>query len=90
MNREIVEKTARVAHIALTDEELDRYSADLDEIFKCLDIIIDAPEIENRGFNPVEIANVLREDVPSMEIPSEDCLKDMKIYDGYIKGPRIP
>lgn len=90
MNKEIVEKTARVAHITLTDEELNRYSADFDEIFRHFEIIIDAPEIENHGFNPVEIANVLREDIPSMEIPSEDCLKDMKIYDGYIKGPRIP
>jgi len=24
-----------------------------------------------------------------MEIPSEDCLKDMRTYDGYVRGPRL-
>lgn len=89
MNKEIVKKTACVAHIALTDEELDRYSTDLDEMFRYFEILNDAPEIKNHGFNPVEIADVLRDDVPLMEIPSEDCVADMKTYDGYIKGPRL-
>ena len=49
----------------------------------------EAPGLENRGFNPVEIPDALRDDEPSMDIPAEDCLKDMKTYDGYVRGPRL-
>ena len=89
MDREIVERVARIAHLDLTDDELERYSADLGEILEYFEMLDEAPRIENRGFNPVEIPDALREDVPSMDIPAEDCLKDMKTYDGYVRGPRL-
>ena len=89
MDREIVERVARIAHLDLTEEELDKYSADLGEILEYFEMLDEAPGVENRGFNPVEIADALREDEPSMEIHSEDCLKDMRTYDGYVRGPRL-
>ena len=89
MDREIVEKVARIAHLDLTEEELNKYSVDLGEILEYFDMLDEAPGIENIGFNPVEIADVFREDEPIMEIPAEECTKDMKTYDGYIRGPRL-
>ena len=89
MDREIVEKVARIAHLNLTEEELNKYSVDLGEILEYFEMLDEAPGIENIGFNPVEIADAFREDEPIMEIPAEECTKDMKTYDGYIRGPRL-
>lgn len=89
MDREIVERVARIAHLDLTDSELERYNVDLSEILSYFEMLDEAPGLENTGFNPVEIADALREDIPSMEIPAEECTKDMKTYDGYIRGPRL-
>ena len=89
MDKEIVERVARIAHLNLTDDELEKYSSDLREILEYFEMLDEAPGLENRGFNPVEIPDALREDEPSMDIPAEDCLKDMKTYDGYVRGPRL-
>lgn len=89
MDREIVERVARIAHLKLTEEELEKYSVDLGEILEYFEMLDEAPGLDNFGFNPVEIGDVLREDEPSMEIPSEECLKKMKTYDGYVRGPRL-
>ena len=89
MDREIVEKVARIAHLNLTEEELNKYSVDLGEILEYFEMLDEAPGIENIGFNPVEITDAFREDEPIMEIPAEECTKDMKTYDGYIRGPRL-
>ncbi len=89
MDREIVERVAHIAHLDLTEEELDKYNVDLAEILEYFELLDEAPGIENKGFNPVEIADALRDDVPEMEISAEECTKDMKTYDGYIRGPKL-
>ena len=89
MDKEIVERVARIAHLNLTDDELEKYSSDLGEILEYFEMLDEAPCLENRGFIPVEIPDALREDEPSMDIPAEDCLRDMKTYDGYVRGPRL-
>lgn len=89
MDREIVERVARIAHLDLTEEELERYSVDLGDILEYFEMLDEAPGIENQGFNPVPIPDALRDDVPSMDIPAEECTKDMKVYDGFIRGPRL-
>jgi len=89
MDREIVERVARIAHLSLTEEELERYSVDLGEILEYFEMLDEAPGKENTGFNPVPVPDVLRDDEPSMEIPAEDCTRDMRTYDGFIRGPRL-
>ena len=89
MDKEIVERVARIAHLNLTDDELEKYSSDLGEILEYFEMLDEAPGLENRGFNPVEIPDALREDEPSMDIPAEDCLRDMRTYDGSVRGPRL-
>ena len=41
------------------------------------------------GFNPITVADVLREDVPSVEIDPDELLKDMRTYERYVRGPRL-
>lgn len=89
MEKAIIERVARAAHLALTEEELEKYSKDLDDILDYFKILDEAPDFEGFGVNPIEVADVLREDEPHMEIDPDELLKDMKTYDNYVRGPRL-
>lgn len=89
MDRELVEKTAHISHLKLTDGEIEMYGKDLSEILDYFQMLDEAPEADILGFNPVEIADVYREDEPHMDISADELLKDMNTYDGYVRGPRL-
>ena len=89
MDKEIVARVAKASHIRLTEEELDRYSNDLGDILDYFAILDEAPNHEGNGINPVEIADVLRDDVPEEKFDSEELLRDMKTYENYIRGPKL-
>lgn len=89
MDRETVERVARTAHIKLTEEEIHRYGDDLTEILTYFELLDEAPESDERGINPVEIADVLRDDEPRMDIDSDVLLRGMDTYEGYVRGPRL-
>lgn len=89
MEREIIERVARAAHIALTEDEFERYGRSLGEILDCFKVLDDAPDFDGFGVNPIEVADIFRDDVPHMDIAPSELLKDMDIYDGYVRGPRL-
>ncbi len=89
MDRETVERVARTAHIKLTEDELEKYSRDLGEILTYFELLDEAPGCERYGVNPIEVADVLRDDVPRMDIDADLLLKDMETYDRYVRGPRL-
>lgn len=89
MDRDIVEKAARIAHLNLTEEELEKYEKDLTEILDYFQMLDEIPGEDAVGFNPLIIADVLREDEPHMEIKPEVLLRDMKTYDDYVRGPEL-
>ena len=89
MDKEIVARVAKASHIRLTEEELDRYCKDLSDILDYFAILDEAPNHEGNGINPVEIADVLRDDVPEEKFDSEELLRDMKTYENYIRGPKL-
>ena len=89
MDKEIVARVARTAHIKLTDEELERYSKDLGDILDYFKVLDEAPDHDGVGVNPVEIADVLRDDIPGQDIDPAVLLKDMKTYENYIRGPKL-
>lgn len=89
MDKDIVARVAKAAHIRLTDEELEKYSKDLGDILEYFAILDEAPNHEGNGINPVEVADVLRDDVPGEKFESEKLLADMKTYENYIRGPKL-
>ncbi|MCQ2079127.1 MAG: aspartyl/glutamyl-tRNA amidotransferase subunit C [archaeon] len=80
---------AKASHIQLSEEELEKYSKDLGDILDYFAILDEAPNHDGAGINPVEIADILREDVPEEKFESSELLKDMKTYDNYIRGPKL-
>jgi aspartyl-tRNA(Asn)/glutamyl-tRNA(Gln) amidotransferase subunit C len=89
MDREIVERAALIAHLDLTEEELDRYEKDLTEILDYFQMLDEIPGEDTLGFNPIIVADAFREDVPKTEIDPDLLTKDMKTYEDYIRGPKL-
>lgn len=89
MDRDVVARVARTAHIKLTDDELERYSKDLADILDYFEVLDEAPGREGIGVDPIEVADILRDDVPGQEIDPAELLRDMKTYENYIRGPRL-
>ena len=89
MDRETVERVARAAHIKLTEAELETYSRDLNDILSYFELLDEAPDCDGFGVNPIEVADVLREDEPHMELDPDVLLKDMDTYERYVRGPRL-
>ena len=44
---------------------------------------------QRRRSNPIEVADVLRDDEPRMEIDADVLLRDMDTYERYVRGPRL-
>ncbi|MBQ7621286.1 MAG: Asp-tRNA(Asn)/Glu-tRNA(Gln) amidotransferase GatCAB subunit C, partial [Candidatus Methanomethylophilaceae archaeon] len=80
---------AKFAHIALTDEEAERYCKDLGDILSYFELLNEAPECDERGVNPILVEDITREDVPKVEYDAEFLLRDMDTYERYVRGPRL-
>jgi len=89
MDKETVARVARTAHLALTEEELEKFSADLGEILEWFRVLDEAPDHDGIGVNPTAVEDVLRDDVPSQEFSQPELLKDMKTYEQYVRGPKL-
>ncbi|MCL2318101.1 MAG: aspartyl/glutamyl-tRNA amidotransferase subunit C [Methanomassiliicoccaceae archaeon] len=89
MDNEAVKRAAKSAHLALSDEEIERYCRELEEILAGFDIIDEVSSETEYTVNSVDIADVLRDDVPGIFIDPYVLLKDMKTYENYVRGPRL-
>ena len=89
MDVKTVQDVAKFAHIALTDDELERYLKDLSEILSYFELLNEAPECNERGVNPIKVEDITREDIPKVEYDADELLKDMDTYERYVRGPRL-
>lgn len=89
MDKATVERVARAAHIKLTDEELERYSRDLNDILSYFELLDEAPECDRHGLNPIEVADIMRDDEPRSEYDPDTLLENMNTYERYVRGPRL-
>jgi aspartyl-tRNA(Asn)/glutamyl-tRNA(Gln) amidotransferase subunit C len=89
MDVKTVRDVAKFAHIALTDEETERYCKDLGDILSYFELLNEAPECDERGVNPILVEDITREDVPKVEYDADVLLRDMDTYERYVRGPRL-
>ena len=86
-----VEHVARLARLALTPEELERFRAQLGVILEAAERVREvAAEDVPPTSHPVPLKNVLREDEPEPTLSHEDALSNApEEEDGRFKVPRI-
>ncbi len=75
ISRDEVVHVARLARLALTDEELDRFAGQLDAILEAVGKVseLDLSGVEPT-LHPLELSNVWAEDEPRPSLPVEDAL----------------
>jgi aspartyl-tRNA(Asn)/glutamyl-tRNA(Gln) amidotransferase subunit C len=89
MDRDIILKVAKVARLELSEEEMERYAKDLEDILDSFSVLDEAPMNEKYTFNPIPVINVLREDEPGQDIDDELLRKQLETYESYVRGPRL-
>ncbi|MDR1690424.1 MAG: Asp-tRNA(Asn)/Glu-tRNA(Gln) amidotransferase GatCAB subunit C [Candidatus Methanoplasma sp.] len=89
MNKETLTRVAKNAHLAFSEEDVERYCVSLGEMINQLNILDEVPKEEAYVVNPVEIADILRDDVSGIFMDPYELLKGMKTYENYVRGPRL-
>ena len=87
-----VKKVARVARLNLDEKEIKQFSSDLENIlsaFKELEKV--KTDCVEPAFQPVEVKDVLRDDVVESGFTQDIALCNVKKNkeDGYFKGPKV-
>ncbi len=82
VTRKDVEHIAELARLKFSDEELNNFTGQLNEILAYVDKLneLDTEDVEPLS-HPVEGSNVFREDVVKPSIPTEDALKNAPVKD---------
>lgn len=91
ITREDVVHVAKLARLQLTDEEIDTYTRQLDDI---LDHAARVDGLDTEGVDPtahpIPLANVLREDTVRPSLDRDEVLAQApSAEDGYFRVPRI-
>ena len=91
INREAVAHLARLAHIEMTNDELDKMAGELDVI---VDSIKSVSEVAGEDIpatsHPIPLANVFREDVVGQTLTNEQALSGAPDNaEGRFKVPAI-
>jgi aspartyl-tRNA(Asn)/glutamyl-tRNA(Gln) amidotransferase subunit C len=75
ISRDEVVHVARLARLALTEEELDRFAGQLDAILEAVGKVseLDLSEVEPT-LHPLALSNVWAEDDPRQSLPVEEAL----------------
>jgi aspartyl-tRNA(Asn)/glutamyl-tRNA(Gln) amidotransferase subunit C len=75
ISRDEVVHVARLARLALTEEELDRFAGQLDAILEAVGKVseLDLSEVE-ATLHPLALSNAWAEDEPAPSLPVEDAL----------------
>ena len=91
VDKELIEHVAEVARLKLTKEELKEFQTQLKEI---LNPVSEIDEVDTGNtkpsLQPVEIKNVMREDVAEGSLSQGEALANAgHKKDGYFKGPKV-
>jgi aspartyl-tRNA(Asn)/glutamyl-tRNA(Gln) amidotransferase subunit C len=90
IDRETVEHVAKLSRINLTDKEVEKFSKELSDVLNSFSLLKEV-DIENvePSFQPNEIKNVTREDIPEECLSQDEALLNAEQKeDKFFKGPR--
>ena len=91
VDEELIRRVATVARLKLSEEEVKKFVPQFKEILESFQILDEVDVSDTKmSMQPVEIRNVLREDVPGKCLSQEVALAQSKNHksDGYFKGPK--
>ncbi len=91
IDQKTVEHVAKIARLNLSEEEKEKFAKELDAVAESFAKISEAKtEGIEPTFQPVQIANVMREDSEEKCLPQSEALANAEHKEsGFFKGPRI-
>jgi len=84
-----LEHVAKLARLALNEEEKERFLPELDQILEAFGKLGEPERESAASLHPVSIEDVLREDVPRLEQPTPP-LRPEELYRDFLRGPKVP
>ena len=86
-----IKRVARIARLKLSDQEVQKFSKDLESMLEAFD---DLERVPTHGvkpsFQPIETKNVLRKDKIEPSLSQEQALANAKNKEkGFFKGPKV-
>lgn len=91
VTKDEVKHIAKLAKLEFNDEEINKYTDDLNEILGYVDKLneLDTEDVEPLS-HPIEGSNVFREDKLKKSVDTEDALKNApKSTSEYFKVPKV-
>ena len=90
IDKQLIEKVAKNARLKLTESEIKEFLPQLKDILEYFSEIEKAQtEKLQPTFHPIEIKNIMREDIPKKGLSQQEALQNTKHkQDGYFKGPK--
>lgn len=91
VNRELVLHIAELANLKLTENEIEKFQKELNQILEYVDKLneIDTSNIEPLS-HPLPIVNVFREDKIKASVPREEALKNAPdSTEEFFKVPKV-
>lgn len=90
IDKKIVKHVANLARIKLEDKEIEKFSREFSDILEAFSSL---KEINTKNvkpsFQPIELKNILREDIPEKSLTQEEALANAEQKeDEFFKGPR--
>jgi aspartyl-tRNA(Asn)/glutamyl-tRNA(Gln) amidotransferase subunit C len=89
ISREEVLHVAKLAQLALTDDEIDKLTGELGKILEAVGVVaeLDLADVSPTS-HPLDLVNVWDEDVPRASLPLEDVLANApEAEDGLFRVP---
>ncbi len=90
INKDLILKVAKNSRLKLTEEEINEFVPQFREILNTFSEISKVKtDSVKPSFNPVELKNVVREDMPGECVQTDELLKNAKHKKGkYFLGPK--
>jgi len=91
IDKKTVEHVAKIARLSLSEEEKEKFAKELDAVAESFAKIKEADtEGVESTFQPVPIANVMRDDAEEKCLSQEEALANAEHKEnGFFKSPRI-
>lgn len=85
ISRDDVLHVARLARLALTEDEVERLTHELGQIVAAVSVVseLDLEDVSPTS-HPLDLVNVLAEDVPRLSLPLEDVLANAPDAEGSL------
>lgn len=89
IDRETIERVAKISRLRLTPEEEERLLSDFKEILSAFSMLDEAEADCAPAFHPIKIENFLRDDDAETRIDPDEVVEGMDTHQRFVKGPRM-